>query len=95
MQVTASQAAAGAGGAAAGGKATATMLGDYLRPSFDSAVPAKFGESLTVLDDTHGEWLLVQKSTGAEGYVPRSAVSAGPGRIVALYCCSSSSHQIC
>jgi hypothetical protein len=48
-------------------------------PSFESAIAAHHGETLTVLEANCGEWLLVRKAGGAEGYVPRSAVCS-PGR---------------
>lgn len=54
----------------------ATMLGDYLSPSFENAIEARCGESVVVLDaDAHPQWLLVRNAGGAVGYVPRSGVA--------------------
>eukprot|EP01052_Picozoa_sp_SAG31_P033051 SAG31_NODE_3687_length_3987_cov_4.811214_4_plen_621_part_00 len=52
------------------------MLGDYLAPSFDTAIGVRHGEIVTVLDASlHDEWLLVQNEKGKIGFVPRCGVA--------------------
>ncbi|XP_033111500.1 titin-like [Anneissia japonica] len=46
-------------------------LGSYLAES-DEVMSIREGEDLHILDSTHGDWWLVRKSTGEEGWVPSS-----------------------
>ncbi len=51
-----------------------TLVVDYV-PSYDQAMAAKKGETVSVLQDDGGEWLKVKNSLGDEGWVPRSFVA--------------------
>ena len=51
-----------------------TLVADYV-PSYERAMSAKKGETVSVLRDDDGEWLKVKNSRGDEGWVPRSFVT--------------------
>ena len=78
-----------ADGGASRAQTEVKMLGDYLSPSFDTALPAKLNEVLTVLEMSPcGEWLLVRNDAGNEGWVPRHGVAdnmGGKGTIAGTY----------
>ena len=51
-----------------------TLVADYV-PSYERAMAAKKGETVSVLRDDDGEWLKVKNSRGDQGWVPRSFVT--------------------